>query len=395
MKLDDLIRDARADVPKPDWPTLDAKLFERLDREQVNITSDEPSTPLSPRRLVWTSASLTLAAAAAVLLLVHPSADATRDEQAPSALAATVSAGGVVVHGTSVKTGAHITTGDRVEVGETAFFESAGVRWTSQAGSVLRVEHAAAPLVLSLERGATEAQVTPVPSGEAFAIDMTASTGAVVRVAVHGTHLRVAKVGDEITVDLTEGVISVGAPPRRGSTLGTLVTAPAHVVIDARDVSSMNVDHGAQAVRAAELVVALRLTTAETTSQPTNHGVEHVDVQPEALNLVNRTSSPMPWKPIAPSTTAPVVDTDTWLRTADDVSSAIQACVRMAPNATFATTLTMTVGDDGVVHAQTQPAPRFFPPLPPEARDCAANVIYRRTKLTTFGDVSIPIEMKP
>src|SRR5439155_1470159 len=88
-----------------------------------------------------------------------------------------------------------------------------------------RVKSAGESLVLALDDGAIEAQVTPVPSGEAFAVDIASGTS-LVRVAVHGTHLRVSRSGSRVVVDLTEGVVSIGVPPRTGSTYGTLVTAP-------------------------------------------------------------------------------------------------------------------------------------------------------------------------
>ena len=104
--------------------------------------------------------------------------------------------------------------------------------------------------MLSLERGAAEAQVIPVPNGEAFAIDMKSAAGNTVRVAVHGTHLRVARTNDHVVVDLTEGVVSIGAPPKRGSTLGELVTAPAHVELDIDAYANLSVQHADNAVRA-------------------------------------------------------------------------------------------------------------------------------------------------
>ena len=90
-------------------------------------------------------------------------------------------------------------------------------------GARATVTHVQGALVLALEEGAVEAQVVPVPNGEAFAVDVGAS-----RVAVHGTHLRVARAGGHVVVDLNEGVVSLGEAPRMGSTLGTLITAPAH-----------------------------------------------------------------------------------------------------------------------------------------------------------------------
>ena len=70
--------------------------------------------------------------------------------------------------------------------------------------------------------------------------------------------------------------------------------------------------------------------------------------------------------------------------------NAIRACAHdaIAPSATFSTTLTMKIGDDGLVQTA-----RFNPPLVPEARDCAANVIYKQTKLAG-GEATIAIEVR-
>jgi len=37
-KLDDLIRDMKQDVPKPDWKSIDDKLFARIEREPRTFT---------------------------------------------------------------------------------------------------------------------------------------------------------------------------------------------------------------------------------------------------------------------------------------------------------------------------------------------------------------------
>src|SRR5262249_16961537 len=106
------------------------------------------------------------------------------------------------------------------------------------------------PFVLGLEHGSIEAQVAPVPVGEAFAVDVETEHG-LGRVAVHGTHLRVTRAGNRVSVDLTEGVVAIGVPPRTGVTTGTVVTAPAHVELDATDLRTLEVDHSPAAVRSA------------------------------------------------------------------------------------------------------------------------------------------------
>lgn len=371
MKLDDLVRDARESTPQPDWQRVDAALFERIDAERARLPARAED---GPRRLRWAPVTLSFAAAAAALLLVRSSSN---EALAPSPSSDTTPA---------------LHARERIEARDARYFDTAAVRWMATAGSVLRVEHAAAPLVLSLEQGATEAQVTPVPSGEAFAVDITASSGAVVRVAVHGTHLRVARAGDDVVIDLTEGVVSIGAPPRRGSLIGELVTAPAHVTLDARDLSSMRVEHALASVRTAEPVTATRTESRvamvdNAAPQPLLPGP--MSEQPVVAPKVQQGTG----KSLGAVQAAPAPNVDPWLHTPVEVVSAIEACTQVAPNTVFSTTLTMRIGDDGSV--QGQPLPRFDPPLPPEARDCAANVLYKRVKLSTPGDVSIPIEIKP
>jgi hypothetical protein len=383
MKLDDLIRDTKKDAPDVDWKSVDEKLFARIEQEPRPLTtSDEPE---QNGRVIWIGSALTLAAAAAALLLVHPGSNGSNGvdphASAPQS-AGVVAAGDVQGH----HPGSQLGRGDRIDVvDQVAYFEAPGaVRWSASQGSLLHVEHAASPLVLSLEKGSAEAQVTPVPSGEAFAIDVTASSGEVVRVAVHGTHLRVARDGDKITVDLTEGVVSIGAPPRRGSTIGALVTAPAHVELDARDVSSMRVDHEASSVRRAERVTPAPRADQETAFVP-SPAVQ--TLEPFEIVAEPRTPSHV----LKPQTTNILPTAPVYLTTTDELASALVACGKdtIIPQSVFSTTLTIQLGDDGSMKTAT-----FTPAFLPEARDCAANVIWKRTKLAnTTGTVTVPVEI--
>jgi hypothetical protein len=397
VRLDDLIRDAKREkTPEPDWKSVDEKLFARLEHERTS----QPSSHEQERggRVVWIGAALSLAAAAAALLIVHPTHDGVDMARASTQSAGAVVAGNVEVGNHATK---NLSSGDRIDVGDqVAYFDSknasgeTAVRWSSQAGSVLQVEHAVSPLVLSLEKGIAEAQVTPVSSGEAFAIDVTSSSGEVVRVAVHGTHLRVAREGDKVVVDLTEGVVSIGAPPRRGSTIGTLVTAPAHVELDARDLSTIRVDHGAAAIRAAERVTPQPATEtaqieAQNTALATNAGA--TDSIADSIAVVRPPAQTQIVKPpVSFGATTNVTVAPAMLTTQDELANAIASCGRnaVAPEITFTTTLVLNVNDDGSVQNA-----RFQPPLLPEARDCAANVIYKRTKLETSGHIDVPIRI--
>jgi hypothetical protein len=136
------------------------------------------------------------------------------------------------------------------------------------------VEHTGGPVVLALRQGALEAQVAPVASGEAFAVDVDG-----IRVAVHGTHLRVAREGDRVVVDLTEGVFSIGAPPKSGSTYGTLVTAPAHVEFHSDALAtSLTIDHATNSVRrAADLDSVMDEETSASVTPPSHPAEPRVD----------------------------------------------------------------------------------------------------------------------
>lgn len=396
MKLDDLIRDTKKDSPEVDWKSVDDKLFARIEQEPRPLKSDD--APEHGARVVWIGSAIALAAAAAALVLVHPASTGVDGRAQVSQNAGMVAAGDVQGH----VPGAQLARGDRIDVvDQVAFFESpnergtAAVRWSAPQGSRLLVEHAASPLVLSLDKGAAEAQVTPVPNGEAFAIDVTASSGEVVRVAVHGTHLRVARDGDKITVDLTEGVVSIGAPPRRGSTIGQLVTAPAHVELDARDLSSVRVDHAASAVRPAERVTPAPRADQETAFVPPatiNQGVQ--TLQP--FDIVGQPQHTQTLK--APPTSLGNVAPTVYLTTPDEVAAAIAACGKdqVTAGMTFSTNLTLTLKDDGTPTETAYFNPPFMPGATGEsARDCATNVIHRRTKLANAtGTVTVPVEIK-
>jgi ferric-dicitrate binding protein FerR (iron transport regulator) len=419
-ELDDLVREMKADRgPTPDWQAIDERLFAKLEAERgkdadarYDDADDgegaEPASRTSREggRVVWIGSSIALAAAAAALLLVRPSAEGIHASTtlAPASAGAFVGGDGVDVAlgGAQASSGQSLAQNETIDVRSgTAYFEQTGaVRWVATGGSALRVEHAASPLVLSLARGAAEAQVTPVPSGEAFAIDVTSSSGAVVRVAVHGTHLRVARDGDKITVDLNEGVVSIGAPPRRGSTIGSLVTAPAHIELDARDpLGTMHVDHDRTSVRPAEAVspqaIAMQQLAPATQSQGVGGAGADVapgDVvpPPSHADTVQRPSSAQSHAPAAP-VTAP----ESSLRSPDDVGSTVKTCIadastnRADVGYTFTTTLTLFVDGDGNVKRA-----HFYPPLPPQSdlQTCVARAIYKG-RLSQSGDVTIPISV--
>jgi hypothetical protein len=278
-------------------------------------------------------------------------------------------------------------------------------------GARVRVKSAGEPLILGLESGAIEAQVVPVPVGEAFAVDVATDTGSLVRVAVHGTHLRVARAGNRITVDLTEGVVSIGVPPRTGVTYGTLVTAPAHVELDATDLASIRVDHNLNAVRSA---IALNpFGTIEASSNSPAGSPQKLALVPTAAkestllpappNNNNRLTANPPAAaakepeaqtatPQAPSKVDPAAPSKASTPPRDAIAAAVRDCAVArsrsggdVTHVTVSSTLKLRVTNGVVESAQ------FSPPLPPEIQSCAAQVIYK-TKLDETGLVTIPIE---
>jgi hypothetical protein len=242
-------------------------------------------------------------------------------------------------------------------------------------------------LVLALERGAVEAQVAPVANGEAFAIDVDGA-----RVAVHGTHLRVARDGTRAIVDLREGVVSIGAPPAHGSTYGDLVTAPAHVEFDASDPhGTLKVSHEPSRVRAS--------TTLEHPPEPPRpEGAPKPAVAPAPApaSPPAHVTSPAPTspaiaRPVPAPPTPPRADPDP----EKTISDAVHRCVRARVGQTTGVVVTVSthveiqVADTGMVSTA-----HFDPPLAPEVQECAAQTIYR-TRFGTPGAVSILVDVTP
>jgi hypothetical protein len=377
-----------APPPELDWNRIEASLTDRIARENGSFSS-------RARRgnVVWLSAAMALAAAASFAFFVSRRAEppeaplAAIELPAPAgALIALRGAGDVRVGGQTVARGGALAQGARVEAaGATGVFERVGkVRWLLEPGSAVTIARADAPLIVALERGATEAQVVPVPSGEAFAVDVTSARGNVVRVAVHGTHLRVARSGDHVTVDLTEGVVSIGAPPRRGSTLGELVTAPAHVELDVDDVSgSLRIAHAAEAVRAAVSLDG----DAPPAPQGTIAALAPVAIGTSPRVYVARGS--------AGDATAPAASASPPLSNPQTVAGMVRACQQGAPQSagvtvTVSTTVTLRVGEDGYVQSAL-----FNPPLAPSVQDCVAHVLYdtRKTRFESSIELSVPVDV--
>jgi hypothetical protein len=394
-RLDKALRDAKKSLqPKePDWDAVDAKLFARIEADdKVRVARIGSSS----RAWAWACGGLAIAAAAAMFIGKRPApgAPGALEALAPSAgssakasaLVTRSGAGEVFVAGASASSGADVRAGDAIETrGAIAFFERPGaVSWDVEDQSKLTVTKANASLVLSLERGAVEAQVKPVASGEAFAVDVAAADGKVTRIAVHGTHLRVARAGARVTVDLNEGVISIGAPPRTGSTQGTLVTAPAHVELDAQDPSgTLVVSHAPGDVKAARDLPAPS-SSAPTAAMPQSAVAKQPPAPPAppAVAPVARPAAPHPPPEPAVDPNAP-----------ETITRAVKACMG-AHTVSGDPQVKVSVSTTLELHLTERGMPdfaRFDPPLPQPAQECASAAIYK-TRFTSGGTVRIRLD---
>jgi hypothetical protein len=383
--LDGLLREARATAPPDiDWKRIDAGLFERVNRDAAHVHA---LAAHRGRWGTWIGLGGLAVAAVVVAVEVQPAPSKVREpafvsrafEGSAGDLTLQQGSGDVWLAGEKAHAGTHTRAGETVNThGAEALFESEGrVSWLLGNESRVRIERttlAGSALVLALLEGTVEAQVTPVASGEAFAIDVEG-----VRIAVHGTHLRVARDGDLVIVDLSEGTVSIGAPPKVGSTYGTLVTAPAHVEFRAGALAtSISIDHAAASVRS---VTELNEVSDEGASI-------HVD---RRSSVAAAAPSSLPsWKPTPRSSASPVAPNPL----ADSiVASAVRACATGGPHSndvtiTVSSTLTVDVRDDGFARLAS-----FDPPLAPDIQACASRSIYS-TRFASPGRHTISIALE-
>lgn len=392
--IDVLVSEAKEDLVPRDvdihWGRVEEKVMARVAFDPAPLSSEVKRRGGAMR---W--AAVGLAAAAAAALVVRRDRDVSLDTrpliaqvetQSGGALRSTEGAGEVRIGGAVASAGHLLHAGDAIEAeGARAVVERPGkVTWLLEhdvAGRVARaaVKSTGESLVLSLDDGAVEAQVVPVPSGEAFAVDV-ASGGKLVRVAVHGTHLRVTRQGRRLSVDLTEGVVSIGVPPRTGVTYGTLVTAPAHVELDVEDLDgSLRVDHAEARVRAPIPLGSREVSAAAAAATPAEPESTPAAASPHAKHDPPKASSATP-RPSA----------------RDAIAAAVRACAaarKPAPgdvHGTVSSRLELKVGPSGEVQAAV-----FDPPLMPEIQSCAAETIYKtRFADDETGSVVVPIEFR-
>ncbi len=412
--LDRLVREAKQDlephVPDARWAAMERTLVARMAAERSALVDEVNVTSITARRRarVFQLGAAALAAAAAIAMFVRhepsgalvdgwPRGSETQAELTAGSLRATEGTGEVRVGGLVATAGHVLRAGDVVEVdGARAILERPRkVMWLlergpSDSGGRARVKSAAESLVVGLEDGAIEAQVTPVASGEAFAVDV-ATDKTLVRVAVHGTHLRVARSGSRVVIDLTEGVVSIGFPPRSGSTYGTLVTAPSHVEFDAANLEgTLRIDHSPEAVRAAVPFVS---HDAPVTAR------NDVPVVPAHGPAAAPATVPRPTAPVRapdpshPETIAKPDPTRPALSPRDAIALAVRDCAaaRHRPDnvrVTVTSSLKLRIAAGGDIETA-----QFDPPLLPEIQSCATAAIYKaKIEGSAGGTVTIPID---
>jgi ferric-dicitrate binding protein FerR (iron transport regulator) len=401
--LDRIVQEARAELGTReaggvDWRAVDEALFDRLDEmdaAEERAKANHAKASSGWRAGAWLLAAAGMAAAVTIAMVGGRGGESHLLEGArPSparASVATVLSAGAVVGGSQAAAGAELHVGDAIEARESVRAEAPGKAWLLlEGGSHTRVAEQRSPLVLELEVGALEADVVPVAEGEAFAVDVGG-----VRVAVHGTHLRVARNGDRVTVDLSEGVVSVGPAPRRGSTLGPLVTAPAHLEFSIADpAGTLSVSHDPGSVRTP---VALRANAQPTpivaVSPPAVTHSETAHASPPAATVVARVEphppAPAVGEPSAASAAPPplpAVDPDAEAT----LAAAVRACMPSrsgTENVTLSmnTTLHLELEDSGMVRSA-----RFDPPVAVAVNECSAPTIYK-TRFGRTGTVAVPI----
>jgi hypothetical protein len=93
--------------------------------------------------------------------------------------------------------------------------------WTLEPHSRAHIVERGALLTIALDSGAVNVRVVPHAGGEPFAVEVDRT-----RVAAHGTRFRVERVADGVHVDVSEGVVAVGATTDRGHTHGFTLPAP-------------------------------------------------------------------------------------------------------------------------------------------------------------------------
>lgn len=221
-----MIDEVRTSAPRLDWDRLEARLFDAdgnvhehsgVQRvSQPALQEKRSKTPQPRTRWAAVGAGLALAAAFAIAILSPTGARNDVAESPSKGSATTAPAPRAPVVGDD---GHPVAVGQRIVASSGAWLKSSGrITIHLEPGTIATVLDVGERVHLSLESGAVTADVVPVAGGEPFAVDVAGH-----RVAVHGTRLRVALLGQAVQVAVSEGSAVVGVPRGQGRTEGALV----------------------------------------------------------------------------------------------------------------------------------------------------------------------------
>ncbi len=402
-RLDKLVREARSELGAREaqninWDSVDAALFDRIRKER----RAERLSSSSFRPRAWHFAALAVAGAAIVAVALGrrrgpisvPGTIAGQDESAGAIVGMDREGEGVVlVNGAPAMRGAVVRPGDVIEPRDVSVtLERAGkltMILEHESRARFHVEHSSADapptggtLVLTLEQGAVEARVVPVATGQAFAVDIEDS-----RVAVHGTHFRVARTGERVAVDLSEGVVSIGQLLKGGALPATLVAAPAHADFVTTNVpGTLTVTHEPSALRTPVAIRSAVSIAATARPQAPRTRTETPSTR-AASGEAGADRPEMHTGQAAPPAAAPRSDADVEV----DLANAVRACMAERPHAenvivVVRTVLLLDLSTDGSVRSA-----RFEPPVARDVNECATKSIYK-THFAHDGTAAIPID---
>lgn len=343
-------------LPDVDWDRVEQQLMQ-------TVESDAPA-PL-PRSSSW-SALAFVAAAAAIALVgigvvrhIHPDKGAATPAQAPVAKKVLHAPGHRVYYGLAQThlSGDDLAVGSRVVAGaKPVRVEHKGrATWTLAPGSRATVAVVGRYLTIRLDLGSVTADVVPSPRPESFAVEVKDT-----RIAVHGTHFTVQRVGDHAKVTLERGVVAVGPSNERGHTKGWLMKAPATGTFSLDGARTGHVEQGKPAPAEAKL---------DKPATPAAH-------TPAASPPPKATAEPAPAATTEPAP-LPVQPTDAELSSgAEKVAATVRSCFAKHTSSGQGTRisahskLSIDIAPGGNITTL-----RFNPPLAPSVQRCSGAVM--------------------
>lgn len=325
-----MIDEVRSTSPELDWERLEARLFDADGNvhEHSGVQRLSPPSPIAlptPRtsRFAAVSAGLALAAAFALAIL-SPTRTVDPVASTPSSPHGLVAVARAPMLGDD---GQPVAVGQRIVASSGAWLRSNGrVTIHLEPGTVATVLDLGERVHLSLESGAVSADVVPVAGGEPFAVDVAGR-----RVAVHGTRLRVALLGQSVQVAVAEGSAVVGLPHGGGRTEGTLVhfgnvgrfdtPGAAGVVTPDPALASQLVDQGLAVAHKAAATVAVETHGAP--PAPELHPAVH-----PSKSAVVAPSAPEPTVAVAPEAPKPGLTAEQMSGPLAKLAPSLQTCAR-------------------------------------------------------------------